>query len=278
MVKLVSKNIFSFIFVHCNTSSFRRNLRRGILITLLFSACSDVVEYSPFDTLVSAHNLNQKNISKIDTSCVDTLTFAFISDSHIFYDQLRDAINNVNADTTIRFVIVGGDFTSLGLMQEYEWFYSMMKKLSVPYVVAIGNHDYLSNGRRLYGKMFGESNFCFYVGHYRWVVFDDIVWENDNRAPNFIWLREQLLDSCHFTLLVAHIPPWSDQLDHTFQPDFQKILSNNPPMFALFGHTHVYEVGNYVGVPYAIAGTIEDRTYLKISLIGKKAIIKKIDY
>jgi len=249
-----------------------------LLVMFLFTSCSDVIEYSPFDTLVRQRESNRKNINKIDATSVDTLVFVFMADSHIFYDELKDAVACINADPSVRFVVVGGDITSLGLAQEYEWYYEIMKKLKVPFVTAIGNHDYLSNGQKVYNKMFGPTNFTFGVGNYLFIVFDDVVWENNNRSPEFSWLSRQLSDTVHFKLLVTHIPPWSDQLEHSYQPVFKQILSDGKPLVALFGHTHAFDSGQYTGVTYAVTGTIEDRTYLKVTLSGNIVNIQKIDY
>jgi len=49
-------------------------------------------------------------------------------------------------------------------------------------------------------------------------------------------------------------------------------------LVALFGHTHAFDSGQYTGVTYAVTGTIEDRTYLKVTLSGNIVNIQKIDY
>ncbi|MCX7986042.1 MAG: metallophosphoesterase [Bacteroidales bacterium] len=261
-----------------NRYPFRHILRRGILMLILFAACSDMVEYSPFDTLVIEKDINQRNIDKIEISSVDTLSFAYLSDTHNFYDQLLKAIKYINSDKTIQFVIVGGDITNLGLVQEYEWYYNIMKKLHFPFITGIGNHDYLSNGGRIYKKMFGATNFSFVKGNYKFIFFDDVVWENDNSSPNFEWLSSQLKDTLHKNILVTHIPPWSDQLENKYEPVFSQILQSHPPIISLFGHTHVFEQGTYAKSPYLITGTIEDKTFLKVKIRGNKVSFEKIQY
>jgi predicted phosphodiesterase len=256
---------------------YRNSFRQIGCILILLTGCSDLIEYSPFETEISEHNYNQRNINKIDSTIADTLRFAFISDSHNYIDDLKDAIKRINADTTIKFILVGGDVTSYGLQKEYEWYFKAIKKAKVPVITVIGNHDYLSNGHKIFKKMFGPTNCYFFTGQYKFILFDDVVWENNNKIPDFGWLLEQLSDTLHKNILVTHIPPWSDQMVR-LEKDFIQAITVNRPLIILMGHTHAYSEGEFEGTHYTVTGTIEDRTFLKISLINEKSIIQKIDY
>ncbi len=259
--------------------AIRHNIRRGLLILTLLSACSDIIEYSPFEVKVSDKNINSKNIQLLSINNNEEFAFAYLSDTHSFYDEFLNAINLINKDNEILFVIVGGDFTNLGLSQEYEWYLQCIKKIRVPVLTLIGNHDYLSNGGYLYEKMFSPTNFSFILGNYKFIFFDDVVWENNNKSPNFNWLLSQFLnDNTTKKILITHIPPWSDQIEKGYQKFFIQILKNNTPFLMLFGHTHKFDQGRYYNIPYLVSGTIEDKRYYKITICKEQFKIDKINF
>ncbi len=265
------KNLYIFIWLF-----FIQNL----------TSCSEYFEYSPYDIYAKVRNLNSQQIQNIqqlfaetDSTNSDTLCFAFISDTHNFYDNFRDAINYLNKDTSIRFIIIGGDITNLGLSREYEWFSKIVSKSNKPYVTLIGNHDYLSNGKEIYLRMFGLSNFSFMINQYKLICFDDVVWENNNQIPDFNWLKTQLSDTCYKRILITHIPPWSDQIiDSNNKSRFDEVLNSYKPILMLMGHTHRFDKGQYNGIPFAISGTIEDRTFLKVKIYKTQCWVEKVDY
>ena len=57
-----------------------------VIIVSQFYGCSDLFEYSPYDTPIKFHGLNQVNAEKIKQGYLsnDTLKFALISDTHSF--------------------------------------------------------------------------------------------------------------------------------------------------------------------------------------------------
>jgi len=155
-----------------------------LLFQILFiTSCSDLIEYTPYDTDIQTHDLNISESSKInfeEQSTSDTLRFALISDIHENYDDLYDAISNINQLTGLQFVVCCGDITNAGLAQEFKWYINNSKGSIYPLITVIGNHDYLSNGHTVYTKLFGSSDMSFLVGKYKFILFDDIIWEKNN--------------------------------------------------------------------------------------------------
>lgn len=185
----------------------------------------------------------------------------------------------MNHDSTIQFIIIGGDITNLVLSKEYDWFQQILSNSKKPFITIIGNHDYLSNGKEIYLRMFGSTYFSFTIGKYKFICFDNIIWENNNAIPNFACLEKQLNDSCYIKLIIAHIPPWSDEFKYCNNPEnFNKAIDHKPPFLMLMGHTHVHQTNKYNHVPFVISGTIEDRIYLKIKLFQSKCWVEKVNY
>ena len=93
-------------------------------LALLMMACDTVFDIHPYDTRIKGEtDINARNIAKIETLLRDrdTLRIAVISDSHQWYDDLKDEIADINRRDSIDFVMHLGDITDFGSTQEYVW-------------------------------------------------------------------------------------------------------------------------------------------------------------
>ncbi len=242
-------------------------------------SCNSIFDYSPFDVNVSSSELNAKNIKSIiakDSISSDTVQFAVISDTHCNYDELKDVINNINKQNSLSFVICCGDITNRGTASEFQWYWNQAKKSDYPIITVIGNHDYLANGKLVYTRMFGDSNFTFQVGSYNFVVFDDVVWENDNKSPDFNWLKQQFPEKKH-NILITHIPEWLNEVDE-YQQQFDSILNKNNLIAAIYGHLHINKDTIRNDIPRYLIGDIADRQFALVSLVNSSITLKRISY
>lgn len=247
----------------------------GFILSL--KSCFD---YSPFDANVSTTNLNANNIQAIaekDTTSTDTVKFAVIADPHSDYDDLKAAIASINKQANLSFVICCGDLTEWGSAKEYQWYWAQAGKSKYPMISVIGNHDYLGSGKLIYSRMFGQSSFTFDVGAYHFVVFDDVVWENNNTAPDFDWLNQQTKTTKN-NVVFSHIPPWSDQLVNLYQQPFQTILAQNNVMVAIHGHDHDDKDTIINGIPHYVIADMDDRRYGLVSLYNAQYTFQRISY
>ena len=168
----MKKNIFSMI---CAV---------GVCCSML-TGC-DLIDYHPYDTKISgAHHINSKNISLIEERCAnrDEVTFAVISDTQRWYDEMKVAVNNINARTDIDFVVHCGDMSDFGATKEFVLQRDIMQRLNVPYVVVIGNHDCLGTGADAYRYIFGDMNFSFNAGNTHFVCLNTNALEYDYSVP-----------------------------------------------------------------------------------------------
>src|SRR5687768_3869626 len=93
------------------------------VVSLVFFGCTDSIEYSPnqSDDSDSPHELTKHNLALLKASPVDdTLTIAFIGDSQNFYDEVEPFVRKVNQQKEIDLVLIAGDISDFGLLQEFE--------------------------------------------------------------------------------------------------------------------------------------------------------------
>jgi 3',5'-cyclic-AMP phosphodiesterase len=253
-----------------------------IFSILLITGCNDLLEYSPFDANVSSTDINIENIKLLSDSTArdvkhkDTVTFAVIADSHDYYDDLVEAINSINTKEGIDFVICCGDITSCGISQEYIWYQELIKKIKYPVLTVIGNHDHRSDGLKIFLRMFGPNNMSFIYAGYKFILFDDVVWENNNKSPDFEWLKKELAKDDLPVILATHIPPWGEQMEGVYDQYFSSIIAESNIILCLHGHHHSPYEKIFAGVPAIVAGSVEKHVYRIVRLFNNQSEVETI--
>lgn len=262
----------------------------GVGIVLL-SSC-DKFEYNPFqiDNSVRPSDLNAKNISQLlsgESVADDTVTILFTGDSQRFYDRLDDLIQKVNQHSNIDFLLLNGDISNYGLLQEFLWVYERLEGLNFPYICVVGNHDLVSRGSEIYTEMFGPLNFTFTYKNYKFLCHDDNSREYNfsGNIPDLNWLSTELNNSsASWYVAASHIPPWNDDFDQTMVQDYTNLFSSKPGfIMSLHGHLVApfapdIRYYNSDSIPYLVSSGVErDECYL-LKLINGKIIKQLIDY
>ncbi|MBU2552935.1 MAG: metallophosphoesterase [Bacteroidetes bacterium] len=254
------------------------------IISLLFTGCNKLFEFSPYQANVqdSYKNTTEYNLTKLAETeqPTDSFSFAVITDSHYYFTELAAMVDHINQSESIQFVIFGGDIADQALLKEYEIFHEIMNQLNKPYFTVIGNHDYISNGELIYDQMFGAHNYSFEYANSKFILFDDIVWES-NSPPYFEWLGGQLTNYQNYThvFVAAHIPPSSDQFDETMQNTYRKLMSDHHVSVSIHGHSHRYIFNEYYndGVVYLVVPSIRTSEYCIIKCTPDSVDIQLID-
>lgn len=252
---------------------FTKSITFGVasLSLLLLSAC-DMFEVHPYDGKLSGPlQFNQRNIARIEETFKgkDTIRYAFISDSQRWYDELEAFVKHANTRDDIDFIIHGGDVADFGLTKEFLWQRDILEKSKHPYVVVVGNHDYLANGDEIYKKVFGPLNFSFIAGHTKFLCLNTNALESNysEPIPNFDFIRKEREKEEEYsnTIVIMHAQPTSEQFNNNVSDLFQYSIKQFPNLlFCAHGHGH-----NYKEVDVFEDGI----TYYQVPNIGKRQYI-----
>jgi 3',5'-cyclic-AMP phosphodiesterase len=239
------------------------------LTVLLASAC---LEYTPH-ALPTAGEERDRHAKALAALAPDTgrgLVIAALGDTQTHYDETEDAIDALNARGDVDLVVQLGDLTDLGTLHEFRTMRTLLDRLHAPWLVVVGNHDLLGNGRRIYEHMFGERNLAFTWERTRLVLFDSNSREygTDGSVPDLGWLAAQLDPSPDHDRVVifSHVPPTTDDFDPALAGPYLEAVRTAAPSLSLHAHLHRLEQHELDGVRVVVADKVDGRTYLLVRL------------
>ncbi|GAA4393072.1 metallophosphoesterase [Hymenobacter koreensis] len=258
---------------------------RGIvpaLFFLLFSGC-DLLEFSPNETRSPAkyRDLTRKNLealaAKPNPSGGDTLRFVFIGDSQRFYDEAEEFVKSINRRRDVAFVVIAGDISDFGMGREMRWVDERLRKMNIPYLTVIGNHDYVANGRGAYETIYGPLNYTFTYADTRFVLVDTNGREVgfNGSVPDMSWVNRTLATSggARRQIVMSHVPPTDGDFDPQLVGPYVQALENAPGLvFQLNGHQHDFSVRQPYenGITFVNSYSFEKREYVVFTLWGDK--------
>ncbi|MDB5103700.1 MAG: hypothetical protein JWP91_1389 [Fibrobacteres bacterium] len=254
-----------------------------VLLVCLF-AC-EPFRFSPTG-LEWKHPKTLYNLANLDSLALDSggtprhFKIAVMADSHLWYDELKVAVERINADTSIDLVILAGDFTKFGYADEYDRFTDIFNKLKPPHLVGIGNHDLQADGVTVYRNVFGPTDFSFAYRGVKFIFFDDNARGIKCCVPKFDSLEKELAgagDSLRI-IAVSHAPPLSDQLDTAASERMAGLFAKYKVALSIHGHTHAYAYGaDYGGgVPYLVADALNKRNYVAVVLADSSLTVERV--
>ncbi len=228
----------------------KQKLMLVCLILTLFSFNCRLFEYSPNQVISSdspAH-LTRKNLDKLMAQNPgDTIRIVHFSDTHHYYERFNQMIKNINQLEGIDFLVHAGDITDYGLLREFEWAADILASSRYPYFTAIGIHDKVGNGKKAYENIFGELNYYFTYGKFRFVFIDtnpDAFLFNGS-IPDLAWLTQALADTNNYVnaIVVFHVPPFYEDFDSTLsEPLCQLLKQNGRVLLCMHGHIHDFTI------------------------------------
>ncbi len=231
--------------------------KKYLHIILLLQLLTSCINYSPYEIDVDAEdrNMNDKNIQLLTTNGLkgDTAVFAFIGDTQRFYDETNLIVQKINQDPKIEFVIISGDLSDFGLNLEFEEMLEVLKRLNVPFLSVIGNHDFLYNGEFIYQEMFGDFNYTFLYKGFKFIMINTNSRESqfNGLVPDIEWLNNELSKTNEYknALVVGHVPPYDRDFDTSLETAFSETLVKwKKTLLSLNGHYHDFsELQPYPG-------------------------------
>ena len=264
--------------------SIKKLLFQLIIASALVS-CDSWFSYSPYEgNLDRAYQgTTAKNLALINAmDAGDSKPFkvALLSDPHYHFSELDNAIAHINKNNDYAFTIVTGDLSENGLKQEFMFFYNSMRELKTPYVTIIGNHDYLSNGEKVYHQMFGDFNYSFVFNNVKFVMFDNNTLES-GKEPELGWFAEELRNTHGYDHVIpfSHIPPYDVQMKY-HAAIFHELNLENDIRISIHGHKHDFSIEDVYGdgVLYATVSSPQKRTYSALTISPTSVEIQKIEY
>jgi hypothetical protein len=254
-----------------------------IFLLLLFLSGCDNIEFSPnqaFDR-DSPVNLNAKNLKLLKERPIlsDTLRFILSGDTQRAYDQAVDLVKVANKIPNLDFLIINGDISDFGLLQEKKWIYDIFKNLKVPYIGVVGNHDLIANGVMVYEKMFGDFNFSFIYKGVKFICHDTNSREYNfnGKVPDLNWIKKELQNTndVEGIISVAHIPPRSGDFDSNLRTSYEELLNSNPKTIASL-HSHENDNAAYFpfegSIPFIVSEAVINREFLYVEIYNGKLI------
>jgi outer membrane protein assembly factor BamB/predicted phosphodiesterase len=186
--------------------------------------------------------------------------FAHVSDTHVgssptAVDDLRNTVRDINADSSLRFVIITGDITEFGADAELRLAKSVLDSLNKPWYIIPGNHDanWSESGANTFRTVFGGETSTFQYGGY--VFAGAACGPNMRMGPgqvpreDIVWLDSVLGHLPKPDMPVVyfnHYPQdssqnnWYEVMDRLKQHNIQLILC---------GHGHVNHAYSFEGIP-----------------------------
>jgi Icc protein len=255
----------------------------AILSGFLFSC--ELFEYHPYDSDVNYSNLNGKAIERIisETGVSDTVTVIAIGDTQRFYDETQAFVKSANQHKA-DFVLVNGDITDFGLKDEFYWVHDILKKLTMPYVAVIGNHDTLSNGKEVFLKMYGPLNDSFIINGFKFILLNSNSREYnfDGKVPDIQFLNQQLsTDNFDRAIVASHIPPMDGDFDPKLTGPYGSALANSGKVtLSLHAHQHSYSEGHLKEnpTPFVVTTSMDQKMYVIFRFFGDQFTLEKIYY
>lgn len=189
----------------------------------------------------------------------ENFKFAQITDIHISSDAtkeyLRQSMGQINADSTIDFVLVTGDLTDNGDNASLKWIAGELGKFNKPYYVLCGNHEttWTESGLETFNQLFGGDRIEFEHKGVLFLGFNTgpfVRMAYGHVAPQDLsWVGEEMRakGKGKKLIVVTHYPLKEGDVDNWYQATDS--LRQYSPVCMIGGHYHVNLIHSYDGIP-----------------------------
>ncbi len=260
----------------------------GVVVLFGLVSCSDSLEYSPNVTgdQNTPKNLNVVNLDRLrQNPGDDTVRFILSGDTQRGYTEARDFVKLANRIPGLDFVVIAGDISDFGLVQEMEWITGIYSGLNVPYVGVIGNHDMAARGRTVFRRIFGDPDYSFVYQGYKFVCLNTNSREVffDGTIPDQRWLDQQMRPETGVRgfLAISHVAPFSGDFDPNMEAGYVAALERPGNCLASL-HAHDHTAGQFRPypnqIPFIIAGAILNREFTLIEIINGSLHVREIEF
>jgi outer membrane protein assembly factor BamB len=185
--------------------------------------------------------------------------FGFVTDTHIgsvnSADDLRRTVLDINADTSLRFVVITGDITEFGSDNELRMAKQILDSLNKKWYIIPGNHDggWSESGGNSFRKVFGAETFSFTYNGYLFAATNS--GPNMRMGPgqvpreNLVWLDSLFnnMKNPDMPIIYLNHYPQDSSLNNWFEA-IDRIKRKNIQLI-LLGHGHANHKYDFEGIP-----------------------------
>jgi 3',5'-cyclic-AMP phosphodiesterase len=251
------------------------------LIFIILLGCK--YAYSPYEVgtqKLHQNSISLKQIAVQESQLTSDYKIALISDTHNYYEDLHDLINTINKNGPYAFVIVTGDITNQGLLEEFAKTKEYLNGLWSPYLVVPGNHDLLSNGNKVFANYFGETDFSLVHKDVEYFFFNNNNWESGGTIPDMTSIESKLRASASpLKFLIAHISP-DDPKRFTQEQVSQwlEFVNTYKVDYFIHGHNHSPLISTFGEAIKITIGAPSKRAYFELIFNAGGVTHKQIDF
>lgn len=156
-------------------------------------------------------------------------------------------------DLKVDLILLGGDFTSTSMPEEYQEAKKWLSKLPAPWIAIPGNHDhYTQRSAKRFFEYFEQLSPCP-IGNNWWVIPIDTTRPNPIRSSKGIFstaeqLKKQLEQIPGNVILLNHYPFFQQtSIEHSLQggETLEQLIREHPKIkLYLHGHTHRHSIAD----------------------------------
>jgi 3',5'-cyclic AMP phosphodiesterase CpdA len=206
---------------------------------------------------------NFTQLKKIDKTKKE-FSFIVFSDSRDAPELvMKNLIAKVNREDAI-FAICVGDLVTNGTEEEFTFFIKRIKRINMPLLTVLGNHDIGKNGKAVYYKLFGHLYYSFRIGNSYFIVLDNANEKNID-PRQMAWLKNELKKSqkYRYRFVFMHVPLYDPRVgnivghsleDFNFAKKLNAIFDKYNVTMLFTSHIHAYLKGIWRKTPYIITG------------------------
>ena len=260
-----------------------------LLLAVLFNNCSDDTD-EPDNNAQTKYTYDsipaiERNLIELDSihpAIPGEFKFAVIADSHKSFDNLLDAINIINQDEEILFVLHAGDLTVFGDTSALRRTRNVLSDLNCPYFPVPGNHECPSSLDN-YLEIFGSTKYSFVFEDNKFLFIDDNFNNINNSDSVFNWIENELEYYSDFTniFITSHIAPGDNAFSDEEELNYMNLMADYNIDLSIHGHWHSYSLYEQANcdTKYLICGPIlSGRTFCVIEVDDESFEIEKIDF
>jgi len=185
--------------------------------------------------------------------------FGFVTDTHIgsanSAEDLCRTVQDINADSSLRFVVITGDVTEFGSDNELRLAQKILDSLNKKWYIIPGNHDggWSESGGNSFRTVFGAETFSFTYNGYLFAATNS--GPNMRMGPgqvpreNLVWLDSVLNNMKKPDMPVIYLNhyPQDSSLNNWFEA-IDRIKRKNVQLI-LLGHGHANHKYDFEGIP-----------------------------